>query len=91
MNTGKLAKGAQSPLKKFAYASTVSCLTHASVYGKCITAKYTDTRKDMCKEEFAKFAKCLRATVSLRVHLNTSHRLPYTKAKTQVVMLADMC
>jgi len=62
MNATKIAK--ESPLKKFAYATTVSCSVHASAYGKCIAAKYTDARKDMCKEEFYKFVECLRATVS---------------------------
>jgi hypothetical protein len=66
MNASKiLAKDTQTPLKRFAYASTVTCSSQASVYGKCIAASYMDVRKDMCKEEFAKFAECLRMTVGL--------------------------
>ncbi|KAF5354941.1 hypothetical protein D9756_005348 [Leucocoprinus leucothites] len=63
MNASKIAKDAQTPLKKFAYASTVTCSTQASAYGKCIAASYMDVRRDMCKEEFAKFAECLRTTL----------------------------
>jgi hypothetical protein len=65
MNTSKVAKEAQTPLKRFAYATTVTCSAQASVYGKCIAANYMDVRKDMCQEEFAKFAECLRTAVSL--------------------------
>ncbi|KXN92476.1 hypothetical protein AN958_08035 [Leucoagaricus sp. SymC.cos] len=64
MNAGKVAKEAQTPLKKFAYASTVTCSTQASAYGKCIAFNYMDIRRDICKEEFAKFAECMRTTVS---------------------------
>lgn len=59
-----------TPLKKFAYATTVTCSTQASAYAKCIAANYMDVKKDMCKDEFAKFAQCLRTTVS-------PHQLPY--------------
>lgn len=64
MNATKIVKDSQSPLKKFAYATTVTCSVQASTYGKCITANYMDVRKDMCKEEFARFAECLRTAVS---------------------------
>ncbi|KAF8977652.1 hypothetical protein BDQ17DRAFT_1232246 [Cyathus striatus] len=52
-----------SPLKRLAFASTTSCASQASVYGKCVLATYTDVRKDICKDEFIKFAECLRKHV----------------------------
>jgi hypothetical protein len=48
------------PLKQLAFHSTTTCASEASLYGKCILATYTDIKKDICKEEFAKFARCLR-------------------------------
>lgn len=57
------AANASTPLKRFAYASTTTCATQASEYGKCIVATYTDVRKDACKAEFEKFGACLRAAV----------------------------
>jgi hypothetical protein len=63
-----------TPLRRFAVHSTVTCAAQATVYGKCILAKYTDVTKDACKEEFAKFGKCMREAVgatkllSLRWH-----------------------
>ncbi|KAJ7510702.1 hypothetical protein B0H11DRAFT_1789786, partial [Mycena galericulata] len=50
----------QTPLRRLALHSTATCSVHATAYGKCILATYTDVSKDVCKEEFAKFAKCLR-------------------------------
>ncbi|KAJ7178497.1 hypothetical protein C8R43DRAFT_871675 [Mycena crocata] len=50
-------------LARFAAHSTVTCSRQAAVYGQCILATYTDVSKDACKEEFSKFAKCLREAV----------------------------
>ncbi|KAJ7616632.1 hypothetical protein FB45DRAFT_934609, partial [Roridomyces roridus] len=50
----------QRPLARLALHSTATCSAHATGYGKCILATYTDVSKDACKEEFARFAKCLR-------------------------------
>ncbi|KAI0074166.1 hypothetical protein K474DRAFT_1573434, partial [Panus rudis PR-1116 ss-1] len=52
-----------TPLRRLAVASTTTCATQASAYGKCILATYTDVRKDACKDEFAKFGACLREAV----------------------------
>ncbi|RDB24992.1 hypothetical protein Hypma_007859 [Hypsizygus marmoreus] len=49
-----------TPLRQLALHSTSTCASEASVYGKCIVATYTDVKKDICKEEFAKFGECLR-------------------------------
>ncbi|TDL24316.1 hypothetical protein BD410DRAFT_838339 [Rickenella mellea] len=49
-----------SPLRRLAVHSTTTCATQASAYGKCIMATYTDVRKDVCKDEFEKFGKCVR-------------------------------
>ncbi|KAJ4002115.1 hypothetical protein F5050DRAFT_1802676 [Lentinula boryana] len=48
------------PLKRLAVHATTTCAKQASAYGKCILATYTDVRKDICKEEFDKFGRCLR-------------------------------
>ncbi|ESK97105.1 hypothetical protein Moror_6326 [Moniliophthora roreri MCA 2997] len=48
------------PLQRLAFHSTATCAHQAQEYGKCIVATYTDVRKDICKEEFAKFSQCLR-------------------------------
>lgn len=66
MNSTRRLSEAQTPLKKLAYATTTTCSTHASAYGRCIVANYTDVKKDMCKDEFAKFVQCLHSTVSLQ-------------------------
>ncbi|KAK7030759.1 hypothetical protein R3P38DRAFT_2930361 [Favolaschia claudopus] len=58
MNTPTAAT--TTPLKRLAIHSTSTCAAQASAYGKCILATYTDVTKDVCKEDFAKFAKCLR-------------------------------
>ncbi|KAJ6625575.1 hypothetical protein B0H10DRAFT_2001997 [Mycena sp. CBHHK59/15] len=50
----------KTPLSRLAVHSTVTCSAQATVYGKCILATYTDVTKDACKDEFAKFGKCLR-------------------------------
>ncbi|KAM6502224.1 hypothetical protein JOM56_002201 [Amanita muscaria] len=52
-----------TPLKRLAFHSTTTCASEASAYGKCIVATYTDVKKDVCKEEFVKFAQCLRRAV----------------------------
>ncbi|KAJ7512580.1 hypothetical protein B0H11DRAFT_1951784 [Mycena galericulata] len=49
-----------TPLRRLAVHSTATCSIQASSYGKCVLATYTDVTKDVCKEEFVKFAKCLR-------------------------------
>ncbi|KAJ7033200.1 hypothetical protein C8F04DRAFT_1261291 [Mycena alexandri] len=51
---------AKTPLSRLALHSTATCSVQASAYGKCILATYTDVTKDVCKDEFVKFAKCLR-------------------------------
>ncbi|KAF8217812.1 hypothetical protein K438DRAFT_12057 [Mycena galopus ATCC 62051] len=57
------ATTAKTSLGRLAVHSTATCSVQASVYGKCILATYTDVTKDVCKDEFAKFAKCLREAV----------------------------
>ncbi|KAH7888761.1 hypothetical protein F5I97DRAFT_1803594 [Phlebopus sp. FC_14] len=52
-----------TPLKRFALHSTITCSQQATAYGKCILATYTDVRKDSCKEEFQKFGQCIRRAV----------------------------
>ncbi|KAI0058068.1 hypothetical protein BV25DRAFT_1811305 [Artomyces pyxidatus] len=54
---------ATTPLRRLALHSTTTCATHASAYGKCIVATYTDVQKDTCKAEFEKFGACLREAV----------------------------
>lgn len=54
---------ATTPLKRLALHSTTTCSAQATAYGKCILATYTDVKKDICKEEFAKFGACLREVV----------------------------
>ncbi|KAG0707319.1 hypothetical protein DFH29DRAFT_23837 [Suillus ampliporus] len=49
-----------TPLRQLALHSTTTCSSHATAYGKCIFAAYTDVRKDSCKQEFEKFGQCLR-------------------------------
>lgn len=51
------------PLKRLAVHSTTTCAPQAAKYGKCIVASYKDVSKDMCKEEFFEFQKCLRQAV----------------------------
>ncbi|KIK67373.1 hypothetical protein GYMLUDRAFT_867582 [Collybiopsis luxurians FD-317 M1] len=53
-------EASKRPLKRLAFHATTTCAEHASVYGKCILATYTDVHKDICKDEFAKFGQCLR-------------------------------
>lgn len=55
---------ATKPLQRLAWHSTTTCAAQASAYGKCILATYTDVKKDICREEFAKFGACLREAVS---------------------------
>ncbi|KAH9930384.1 hypothetical protein B0H21DRAFT_699987 [Amylocystis lapponica] len=57
------AQSTLTPLRRLAVHSTSTCSAHASAYGKCILATYTDVKKDACKEEFAKFGACLREAV----------------------------
>ncbi|KAF8345891.1 hypothetical protein F5887DRAFT_1133133 [Amanita rubescens] len=57
------------PLKRLAYHSTATCANEATTYGKCIVATYTDVKKDVCKDEFAKFAQCLRRAVGGHIWL----------------------
>ncbi|PFH51537.1 hypothetical protein AMATHDRAFT_94691, partial [Amanita thiersii Skay4041] len=54
---------AATPLKRFALHSTTTCATEATAYGRCILATYTDVKKDICQQEFAKFGACLRKAV----------------------------
>ncbi|KAF8893815.1 hypothetical protein BD779DRAFT_952951 [Infundibulicybe gibba] len=63
MSTGKVSPPLPSPLQRLALHSTTTCASHASVYGKCILATYTDVKKDSCKEEYAKFGQCIRTAV----------------------------
>ncbi|KAJ7754356.1 hypothetical protein DFH07DRAFT_1061244 [Mycena maculata] len=55
----------KTPLSRLALHSTAACSVQATAYGKCILAIYTDVTKDVCKEDFAKFAKCLREAKAL--------------------------
>ncbi|KAG2036117.1 hypothetical protein BDR03DRAFT_866781 [Suillus americanus] len=59
------AKTSTTPLRQLALHSTTTCSSHATAYGKCILAAYTDVRKDSCKQEFEKFGQCLREAVCL--------------------------
>ena len=52
-----------SPLKRLAVHSTVTCASQATVYAKCVVKTYADVNKDVCKEEFRLFQKCLREAV----------------------------
>lgn len=52
-----------TPLRRLALHSTSTCATQASAYGQCILATYQDVKKDVCKNEFAKFGQCLREAV----------------------------
>ncbi|KAH7927134.1 hypothetical protein BV22DRAFT_990070, partial [Leucogyrophana mollusca] len=52
-----------TPLRQLALHSTTTCSTHATAYGKCILATYTDVKKDVCQQEFEKFGQCLREAV----------------------------
>jgi NADH dehydrogenase [ubiquinone] 1 alpha subcomplex assembly factor 8 len=61
--SSKPAATAVQPLKRLALHSTTTCAAQANAYGQCILATYTDVRKDICKEEFAKFGQCLRQAV----------------------------
>ncbi|KAJ7154696.1 hypothetical protein C8R46DRAFT_441949 [Mycena filopes] len=61
------ATTATTPLRRLALHSTATCSVQASAYGKCILATYTDVTKDVCKDEFALFAKCLREAVGSSV------------------------
>ncbi|KAI0267155.1 hypothetical protein BC834DRAFT_969171 [Gloeopeniophorella convolvens] len=54
------AAGTTTPLRRLAIASTTTCAEHATAYGKCIVATYTDVRQDICKAEFEKFGACMR-------------------------------
>jgi hypothetical protein len=52
-----------TPLRRLAFHSTSTCATQASAYGQCILLTYKDVKRDVCKEEFAKFGRCLREAV----------------------------
>lgn len=54
---------AATPLCRLALHSTSTCATQAAAYGQCILGVYQDVKKDVCKEEFAKFGQCLREAV----------------------------
>lgn len=66
MTTTPAAAATTRPLRRLAIHSTHTCAAQASVYGKCILANYTDVKKDMCKEEFAKFSQCIAEAVRHR-------------------------
>jgi NADH dehydrogenase [ubiquinone] 1 alpha subcomplex assembly factor 8 len=51
------------PIRKFAVHSTTTCSAQATEYGKCILGTYVDVKKDSCKDEFARFGKCMREAV----------------------------
>lgn len=63
-----------TPLRRFAAAATTTCAAHATAYGQCVLATYTDIRKDACKAEFDKFGACLRQVVRIRVSSPRSFR-----------------
>ncbi|KAJ7716263.1 hypothetical protein DFH07DRAFT_762515 [Mycena maculata] len=54
----------KTPLGRLALHSTATCSVQATDYGKCILATYTNVTKGVCKDEFTKFAKCVREAVS---------------------------
>lgn len=60
------------PLKRLAYHSTTTCANEASSYGKCIVATYTDVKKGVCKDEFVKYAQCLRRAVGAQWYYCTT-------------------
>lgn len=57
-----------NPLKRLVYHSTATCSAQAAVYGKCIVATYTDVTKDVCKDEFLSFKRCLEKAVCSLFH-----------------------
>ncbi|KAJ7484529.1 hypothetical protein FB451DRAFT_996727, partial [Mycena latifolia] len=63
MSSNVTTTKATTPLSRLALHSAITCSVQATTYGKCVLATYTDVSKDVCKEEFAKFALCLREAV----------------------------
>lgn len=63
MSSAATKTEALTPLRRLALHSTTTCAVEATEYGKCILASYSDVKKDMCKQEFEKFGKCVRAAV----------------------------
>ena len=68
-----IARGEQgkigNPLKRLGYHSTATCSAQAAIYGKCVVATYTDVTKDVCKDEFLSFKRCLeKAVCSSSIH-----------------------
>lgn len=63
MSSAATKTEALTPLRRLALHSTTTCAAEATEYGKCILASYADVRKDMCKQEFERFGKCVRAAV----------------------------
>ena len=59
-----MPRNSLKPLKRFAQHSTTTCAAQATKYGKCILNSYMDVTKDMCRDEFAEFRKCLKQAVS---------------------------
>jgi len=53
----------QRPLRRFAAHATATCAVQASVYGKCIVARYTDMTKNACEGEFTRFQQCMQEAV----------------------------
>lgn len=47
----------------------MSCSSQATVYGKCITARYQDVHKDMCVKEFEAFRSCVQRAVSWNLYV----------------------
>ncbi|KAH6910367.1 hypothetical protein BKA70DRAFT_1424910 [Coprinopsis sp. MPI-PUGE-AT-0042] len=66
MSTANVATKPAGPIKRLAVATTVTCAPQAAVYGKCVAASYTDVKKDMCRDEFAKFKDCIKAAMKKR-------------------------
>ncbi|KAI5116754.1 hypothetical protein M0805_008367 [Coniferiporia weirii] len=63
MSSSQAASQATTPLRRLALHSTTTCGAHASTYGKCILATYTDVKRDACKAEFEQFGRCLRESM----------------------------
>ncbi|KAJ7089352.1 hypothetical protein B0H15DRAFT_908212 [Mycena belliarum] len=63
MSLSSTVNTTKRPLGRLALHSTATCSVHATAYGRCVLATYTDVTKDVCKEEFSKFALCLRQAV----------------------------
>ncbi|KAI9320074.1 hypothetical protein BX666DRAFT_1918998 [Dichotomocladium elegans] len=60
--TGKSSKTTAKGVKLLAQGMA-SCSAEATMYGRCIAAKYQDAHKDMCAKEFDAFKQCVQRAV----------------------------